>query len=142
MAGPKVIIIGGGVGAIAMAHTLKWKLGFTNFEVRSIHATARYRVAANDACKDLRQARTAWRYLGCEYLPWLVSEWTQCWDETVLQILTRWLRSGSDVPIHLYSFSFNLNPDWTQALADQEEILDCKNTEYLLPAVLPPDAYL
>jgi glycerate-2-kinase len=30
---PKVIIIGGGVGAIAMAHTLKWKLGVTNFEV-------------------------------------------------------------------------------------------------------------
>lgn len=35
-------------------------------------------------------------------------------------------RSGSDVPIHLYSFSFNLNPDWTQALADQKEILQCK----------------
>lgn len=34
--------------------------------------------------------------------------------------------SGSDVPIHLYSFSFNLNPDWTQALADQEEILACQ----------------
>ncbi|KAG7120249.1 FAD-binding monooxygenase ktnD like protein [Verticillium longisporum] len=31
---------------------------------------------------------------------------------------------GSDVPIHLYSFSFNLNPNWTQALADQEEILE------------------
>lgn len=27
------------------------------------------------------------------------------------------------MPIHLYSFSFNLNPDWTQALADQQEIL-------------------
>lgn len=31
---PKTIIVGGGVGAIAMAHTLKCKLGYTNFEVR------------------------------------------------------------------------------------------------------------
>jgi hypothetical protein len=40
-----------------------------------------------------------------------------------------WENSGSDVPIHLYSFSFNLNPDWTQALADQQEILDCETPE-------------
>src|SRR4051812_34161396 len=39
--------------------------------------------------------------------------------------------SGSDVPIHLYSFSFNLNPEWTQALADREEILQCR-----LPVIL------
>ncbi|KAG8158441.1 hypothetical protein KVR01_011563 [Diaporthe batatas] len=30
---------------------------------------------------------------------------------------------GSDVPIHLYSFSFNLNPDWSEELCDQTEIL-------------------
>lgn len=33
MAKPKVIILGGGVAAIAMAHTLKWKLGLSNFTV-------------------------------------------------------------------------------------------------------------
>lgn len=30
---PTTIIIGAGVGAIAMAHTLKCKLGYTDFEV-------------------------------------------------------------------------------------------------------------
>lgn len=34
--------------------------------------------------------------------------------------------SGSDVPVHLYSFSFNLNPDWSSVLAGQEEILECE----------------
>lgn len=34
--------------------------------------------------------------------------------------------SGCDVPTHLYSFSFNLNPDWSKELCDQEEILECK----------------
>jgi hypothetical protein len=47
--------------------------------------------------------------------------------------------SGSDVPIHLYSFSFNLNPDWTQALADQEEILACQ-CAYDIP--LPSNTHL
>lgn len=28
---PEVIILGGGVAAIAMAHTLKWKLGLDSF---------------------------------------------------------------------------------------------------------------
>lgn len=36
MARPKVIILGGGVAAIAMAHTLKWKLGLSNFTVSVI----------------------------------------------------------------------------------------------------------
>ncbi|KAM0276076.1 hypothetical protein ACHAQH_007095 [Verticillium albo-atrum] len=39
----------------------------------------------------------------------------------------------SDVPIHLYSFSFNLNLSWTQALADQEEILESQ----VVPAIAP-----
>ncbi|RFU32297.1 hypothetical protein B7463_g4014, partial [Scytalidium lignicola] len=30
---------------------------------------------------------------------------------------------GCDVPTHLYSFSFNLNPEWSKELCDQEEIL-------------------
>lgn len=34
MTGPSLIIIGGGVAGIAMAHTLKWKLGCTDFTVR------------------------------------------------------------------------------------------------------------
>lgn len=33
MARPEVIILGGGVAAIAMAHTLKWKLGLDTFTV-------------------------------------------------------------------------------------------------------------
>ncbi|KAG5812639.1 hypothetical protein H9Q74_003591 [Fusarium xylarioides] len=33
MSAPNVIIIGGGAAAIAMAHTLKHKLGFNNFEI-------------------------------------------------------------------------------------------------------------
>ncbi|KAF2481593.1 monooxygenase [Neohortaea acidophila] len=30
---------------------------------------------------------------------------------------------GCDLPSHLYSFSFNLNPDWSQELCEQPEIL-------------------
>ncbi|KAI9168091.1 Baeyer-Villiger monooxygenase [Paramyrothecium foliicola] len=82
MARPKTIIIGGGAAGIAMAHTLKWKLGYSDFMIY-----------------DKREG------LGGT---WLANTYPGC---------------GSDVPIHLYSFSFNLNPDWTQQLADQEEIL-------------------
>ena len=31
--------------------------------------------------------------------------------------------SGCDVHSHLYSFSFNLNPNWSKQLAEQKEIL-------------------
>jgi cation diffusion facilitator CzcD-associated flavoprotein CzcO len=34
------------------------------------------------------------------------------------------VHSGCDVPTHLYSFSFNLNPDWSRELCDQKEILE------------------
>ncbi|KAI8657178.1 hypothetical protein NCS57_01095500 [Fusarium keratoplasticum] len=85
MSTPNIIIIGGGAAAISMAHTLKEKLGFRNFEACLIY--------------EKREG------LGGT---WRVNTYPGC---------------GSDVPIHLYSFSFNLNPDWTQALADQEEIL-------------------
>ncbi|KAH7127307.1 hypothetical protein EDB81DRAFT_846220 [Dactylonectria macrodidyma] len=80
---PSTIILGGGVAAIAMAHTLKHKLGYSNFEIYE----------KRDALGGTWKVNT---YPGC----------------------------GSDVPIHLYSFSFNLNPNWTQALADQQEILE------------------
>lgn len=36
-------------------------------------------------------------------------------------------QSGCDVPTHLYSFSFNLNPNWSKELCDQSEILNCKS---------------
>ncbi|KAF4994132.1 hypothetical protein FDECE_13232 [Fusarium decemcellulare] len=85
MSAPNVIIIGGGAAAISMAHTLKQKLGFKDFEACLIY--------------EKREG------LGGT---WRVNTYPGC---------------GSDVPIHLYSFSFNLNPNWTQALADQEEIL-------------------
>ncbi|KAM0431988.1 hypothetical protein ACHAQK_009904 [Fusarium lateritium] len=84
---PNVVIIGGGVAAIAMAHTLKTKLGFSNFQI----------FEKNSSLGGTWESNT---YPGC----------------------------GSDVPIHLYSFSFNLNPDWTQALADQQEILTYINS--------------
>lgn len=35
--------------------------------------------------------------------------------------------SGCDLPSHLYSFSFNLNPDWSKELCEQPEILQCKS---------------
>ena len=46
-----------------------------------------------------------------------------------LPILTK-LKStqvGCDVDSHLYSFSFNLNPDWSKRFAEQEEILQYLN---------------
>jgi len=36
MAPPKTIIVGAGVAGIAMSHTLKWKLGYNDFEVSII----------------------------------------------------------------------------------------------------------
>jgi cation diffusion facilitator CzcD-associated flavoprotein CzcO len=38
--------------------------------------------------------------------------------------------SGCDVPTHLYSFSFNLNPNWSKELCDQKEILECGALTY------------
>lgn len=40
--------------------------------------------------------------------------------------------SGCDLPSHLYSFSFNLNPDWSKELCEQPEILQCKRKVSLL----------
>ena len=35
---------------------------------------------------------------------------------------------GCDVDSHLYSFSFNLNPNWSKRFADQPEILEYLNS--------------
>ncbi|KAI3394967.1 hypothetical protein diail_2025 [Diaporthe ilicicola] len=82
MSTKNTIIIGAGVSGIAMAHTLKCRLGYKDFEVFD----------KRDSIGGTWKANT---YPGC----------------------------GSDVPIHLYSFSFNLNPDWSEELCDQAEIL-------------------
>ncbi|KAM5342242.1 hypothetical protein ACJ41O_013208 [Fusarium nematophilum] len=37
--------------------------------------------------------------------------------------VNRYPGCGCDIPSHLYSFSFNLNPNWSQDLVGQEEIL-------------------
>ncbi|KAH6682832.1 hypothetical protein B0J14DRAFT_132823 [Halenospora varia] len=76
------IIIGAGPSGIAMAHSLKHKLGFQNFTIY----------------EKLDGVGGTWRtntYPGC----------------------------GCDIPTHLYSFSFNLNPNWSKELCDQPEIL-------------------
>ncbi|PNP38823.1 hypothetical protein TGAMA5MH_09046 [Trichoderma gamsii] len=83
MAPHKTIIIGAGASGIAMSHTLKCKLGYTNFKIYE----------KREGLGGTWRANT---YPGC----------------------------GSDVAIHLYSFSFNLNPNWTEELCDQEEILN------------------
>lgn len=35
--------------------------------------------------------------------------------------------SGCDLKSHLYSFSFNPNPNWSKELCEQPEILQCKH---------------
>jgi hypothetical protein len=47
MSGPKTIIVGAGVAGIAMGHTLKWKLGYSNFEVCDI-AIASHKAKRSD----------------------------------------------------------------------------------------------
>lgn len=39
------------------------------------------------------------------------------------------------MPIHLYSFSFNLNSDWSEELCDQSEILQCEWLQSRIPAL-------
>ena len=52
--------------------------------------------------------------------------------------------SGCDLPSHLYSFSFNLNPNWSKELCDQPEILQCEQPIprlLLLPTELTQNRY-
>jgi cation diffusion facilitator CzcD-associated flavoprotein CzcO len=55
MSTPNVIIVGGGAAAIAMAHTLKHKLGFNNFE--AYVSTFPLWNATNNATRSLRSAK-------------------------------------------------------------------------------------
>lgn len=43
MTAKNTIIIGAGVSGIAMAHTLKCRLGYTDFEVSSNYSTRKFR---------------------------------------------------------------------------------------------------
>ncbi|GJJ12715.1 hypothetical protein Clacol_006959 [Clathrus columnatus] len=80
--GPRVVIIGAGVGGLAMAIALKKKLNFENFTIvekaSSIGGTWR----DND-------------YPGC----------------------------ACDIPVHWYSLSTEINPDWPEQFASQRDIL-------------------
>ncbi|KAH6704243.1 monooxygenase [Leptodontidium sp. MPI-SDFR-AT-0119] len=80
------IIIGAGPSGIAMAHSMKHKLGFEDFAV--------------------------YDKLDGPGGTWLTNSYPGC---------------GCDIPSHLYSFSFNLNPSWTKELCDQPEILRYMN---------------
>lgn len=79
---PRLIIIGGGVAAIALGVKLKTGLGYTNFTAYE----------KEDGVGGVWRTNT---YPGV----------------------------GCDVDSHLYSFSFNLNPNWSRRFADQAEIL-------------------
>jgi hypothetical protein len=71
--------------------------------------------------QDLWETRRPRRNVESKYISGLV----RCNTSNDIRINSWHISSGSDVPIHLYSFSFNLNPDWSQELADQEEVLQC-----------------
>lgn len=79
---PRLIIIGCGVGGIALASQLRRQLGYKNFTIyereRGIGGT------------------------------WFLNTYPGV---------------GCDVDSHLYSFSFNPNPNWSRRFADQAEIL-------------------
>ncbi|KIX00872.1 uncharacterized protein Z518_09937 [Rhinocladiella mackenziei CBS 650.93] len=83
MRNPEVIVIGAGPSGIALAHTLKHKLGFHDFTIY----------------EKLDGVGGTWR--------------TNTYPGV-----------GCDVPTILYSFSFNLNPNWSKELCDGPEILD------------------
>ncbi|KAI1613810.1 monooxygenase [Exophiala viscosa] len=83
MAKPEIIVIGTGPAGIALAHTLKHKLGYNNFTVY----------------EKLDGVGGTWR--------------TNTYPGV-----------GCDVPTILYSFSFNLNPNWSKELCDGAEILE------------------
>jgi cation diffusion facilitator CzcD-associated flavoprotein CzcO len=83
MSSPNVIVIGAGPSGISMAHTMKHKLGFTDFTIY----------------EKLDGVGGTWR--------------TNTYPGV-----------GCDVPTILYSFAFNLNPNWSKELCDGPEILE------------------
>ena len=60
--------------------------------------------------------------MASQLVSWMVC---QCLHSKYL-LLTFVLDSGCDLPSHLYSFSFNLNPNWSKELCEQPEILQCQ----------------
>ncbi|KAJ7232047.1 hypothetical protein B0H12DRAFT_1145977 [Mycena haematopus] len=91
---PHVVIIGAGIGGMAMAIELK-RIGFTNFTI----------------IEKASEVGGTWRdhkYPGC----------------------------ASDIPIHLYSLSTDLNPEWLHSIASQPSI-----QEYLLRLAFKYDLY-
>ena len=97
------IIIGAGPSGIAMAHSLKHKLGFDSFTV--------YVRAPNSSALEANSPQIFEKLDGVGGT-WRTNTYPGC---------------GCDVPTHLYSFSFNLNPEWSKELCDQEEILECQH---------------
>lgn len=67
MSGPKTIVVGAGVAGIAMGHTLKWKLGYSNFEVCHIAISS-----LKAKWSDIRETRRAWRNMESKHLSRLV----------------------------------------------------------------------
>ena len=98
------IIIGAGPAGIAMAYQLKHALGFQDFTVYD----------------KLDGVGGTWRTN--TYPGWYVG-YDGFFEVCPLLLLTSC--SGCDLPSHLYSFSFNLNPNWSQELCEQPEILKC-----------------
>jgi cation diffusion facilitator CzcD-associated flavoprotein CzcO len=102
MPGPNIILIGAGPSGIAMAHTLKYKLGFDDFMVY----------------EKIDGVGGTWRTNKYPGVFVNLSVTLKC------AILT--FDSGCDVPTRLYSFSFNHNPEWSKAMCDGPEILECR----------------
>src|ERR1700744_1547173 len=83
---PRAIIIGCGVGGIALACRLRSQLHFENFTIYERE----------------QEVGGTW-------------------------YLNTYPGVGCDVDSHLYSFSFNPNPDWSKRFAEQDEILQYLN---------------
>jgi hypothetical protein len=63
-----------------------------------------------------------------EQLSWLVRISKSAFENISID---NFLNSGCDLPSHLYSFSFNLNPNWSKQLCEQPEILQCRSIAIL-----------
>ena len=102
---PDVIIIGAGPSGIAMAYALKHKYGFEDFTV-SIPSFS----------YSGENTLTSWNVPQIyEKLDGVGGTWRTNTYPGV----------GCDIPTILYSFHFNLNPNWSKELCEGPEILDC-----------------
>ena len=70
MAPPKTIIVGAGVAGIAMAHTLKWKLGYSDFEVCMQHCNCLRQLLTDKIFEKREGLGGTWR--ANTYPGWLV----------------------------------------------------------------------